>query len=81
MAYITMFARILKLKWPYIEAFATIVKTKVIAIFAQITCVVTGVESVADIQLAENLPPNISLESKVLSSNVLLSAYYYDRIQ
>ena len=76
-----MLARILKLKWPYIEAFATISKTKVIAIFAQITCVVTGVESVADIQLAENLPPNISLESKVLSSNVLLSAYYYDRIQ
>ena len=80
MANFTMLTRILKLKWPYIEAFATIVKTKVIVIFAQITCVVTGVESVADIQLAENLPPNISLESKVLSSNVLSSAYYYDRI-
>lgn len=79
MAYITMFARILQLKWPYIELIATIVKTKVIVIFAQITCVVTGVESVADFQLAENLPPNISLESKVLSSNVLLSAFYYDR--
>ena len=59
-----MFARILQLKWPYIELIATIVKTKVIVIFAQITCVVTRVESVADNQLAQNLPPNISLEPK-----------------
>ena len=63
-AYFTMLTRILRLKWPHIKEFATIVKTKVIAIFVQITCVVTRVESVADNQLAENLPPNISLESK-----------------
>ena len=58
-----MLTRILRLKWPHIKEFATM-KTKVIAIFVQITCVVTRVESVADNQLAENLPPNISLESK-----------------